>query len=208
MRLLKPVLVLTAVLIITAPASAQVGVGAYFAFDLDAMAAQKSFDAVLGTSNLKGFGGGVDVLNVWKGLFIRAAVTHASKEGNRAFVFNGQAISLGVPIKVSMTPVEIDGGWRFFTASRVMPYVGGGLVLMRYSEKSTFASSDENVSQTNRGFIVLGGVEVALSRWFMTGVEAQYRRIPDALGAAGVSQDFGETDLGGFTARVLLGIMH
>ena len=34
----------------------------------------------------------------------------------------------------------------------------------------------------------------------MTGVDAQYRRIPDALGAAGVSQDFGETDLGGFTA--------
>jgi opacity protein-like surface antigen len=208
MRRLKPLLILAAVLIITAPASAQVGVAAYFAFDLDALAAQKSFDAVLGTSNLKGFGGGVDVLNVWKGLFVRAVVTHARKQGNRAFVFNGEAIPLDVPITVSMTPVEIDGGWRFLTASRVMPYVGGGLLVIQYSEKSTFASSDENVSQTNRGVIAFGGVEVALSRWLMTGVEAQYRRVPNALGAAGVSQDFGETDLGGFTARVLLGITH
>ena len=36
--------------------------------------------------------------------------------------------------------------------------------------------------------------------------EVQYRRVPNALVAGGVSQDFDENDLGGFTARITFGI--
>src|SRR5438309_5579682 len=77
------------------------GFRAFGAVDVDALTAQKSFDAVLGTSQLTAFGGGADVLNVWKTAFVRVAVSHATGSGNRAFVLNGQPVSLNIPIKVS-----------------------------------------------------------------------------------------------------------
>jgi hypothetical protein len=42
--------------------------------------------------------------------------------------------------------------------------------------------------------------------WVIAGAEVQYRTVPDALGEGGVSQVFGDTDLGGVTVRVLVGI--
>src|ERR1700682_3089295 len=46
--------------------SERIGVRAYAAVDLNRLAAQKSFDAVLGTSQLTAFGGGAALLHVWK----------------------------------------------------------------------------------------------------------------------------------------------
>jgi hypothetical protein len=42
------------------------------------MTASDSFKATLGTSTLSGYGGGGEILNLWKGLFAR--VTVASDE--------------------------------------------------------------------------------------------------------------------------------
>jgi hypothetical protein len=184
-----------------------IGVRAYFAGDINAMAAQNSFQAIVGSSTLMGLGGGVDVLRVWKDLFIRGAVTHTSKDGSRAFVFDGQAISLNIPMKVSMTPIETGGGWRF-PSPRVTPYAGGAAIFAHYSETSTFAGSGDNVSETKVGYSGFGGVDFTLSKWVMAGVEAQYRSVPNAIGTGGVSQDFGETNLGGFSVRVMFGIKH
>jgi hypothetical protein len=148
------------------------------------------------------------VLNVWKHVFVRFAASHASKSGSRAFVANGQPVSLGIPITVAMTPIEVGGGWRFpiSSAPRVTPYAGGEYVAVMYSETSQFAGSGDNVSQTSSGYGVLGGVEVRLFKWVIAGGEAQFRSIPNALGHGSVSQDFGETNLGGFTVRGLIGI--
>ena len=97
-----------------------------------------------------------------------------------------------------MTPVEIGGGWRFATrCSRVVPYGGAGVLIQSYSEKSTFAGPGEDVSQRNPGYAVFGGVEVAVWKWFIVGGEAQHRGVPHAIGKGSVSQDFGETNLGG-----------
>jgi len=184
------------------------GVRAFGTVDINALTAQNSFNAVLGTSRVTAFGGGVDVLNIWRGLFLRAAVSTTSKTGSRAFVANGQAVSLNIPLTVSMTPVEVGGGWRFLTRTRATPYVGGGALAQFYSEKSNFAGPGENVSQTNIGYFALGGIEVETVRWLVVGVEAQFRGIPHAIGQSGVSQSFGETNLGGFTTRVLIGVKH
>jgi hypothetical protein len=43
-------------------------------------------------------------------------------------------------------------------------------------------------------------------RHWVAGVEAQYRGIPNAIGAAGVSQIYNETNLGGFVVRALFGV--
>jgi hypothetical protein len=193
----------------TTPASPRqpLGIRVFGDVDVDTLSAHNSFDAVLGTSRLTAFGGGAEVLNIWKGAFLRVALSHTSKGGDRAFVANGERVSLGVPITVSMTPVEIGGGWRFaIGSSRVVPYVGAGALIQSYSEKSTFAGPGDNVSQTNTGYTAFGGVEVDLSKWFIVGGEADFRGIPNALGNGSVSQDFGETNLGGFALRVLFGI--
>jgi hypothetical protein len=185
--------------------SGRIGVRAYAAVDLDRLTAQRSFDAVLGTSQLTGFGGGADLLNVWKTLFVRVSASRISKGGNRAFVFNGQAISLGIPITVQMTPVEVAAGWRFISSSRVTPYLGGGALFVKYAETSAFAGSGDDVSQSNRGYSAFGGADVTIARFLVVGAEGQYRSVPHAIGTGPVSQDFGETNLGGFTVRVLIG---
>jgi hypothetical protein len=190
-----------------APAAAPIGLRAYGIVDLDALAATDSFNAVVGTSHLPAFGGGVDVVDIWKHLFVRAAVTRARKSGSRVFVANGQVSSLGIPLTVTMTPVEVGGGWRFVSRkpSRLTPYAGVSFVSMGYTETSKFADSSENTSERFTGQDLFGGVEVRILKWLVASGEAQYRRVPNALGAGGVSKDFGESDLGGVTARVTIG---
>ena len=83
------------------------------------------------------------------------------------------------------------------------PYAGGALLFVSYSEKSDFET--ETVKDSFPGYSILGGLDIRLqSRWFAT-VEAQYRFVPDAIGTGGVSLVYGEKDLGGFVARVMVG---
>ena len=77
---------------------------------------------------------------------------------------------------------------------------------MRYRETSDLAIAGDDVDESFKGFTVFGGIDLRIAKMIFAGFEAQYRGVPDAIGTAGASQAFGETDLGGFTARVLLGI--
>jgi hypothetical protein len=188
-------------------APSSVGLHAFGIVDLDSVAAKQSFEAVLGTSKLKAFGGGVEVVDIWKHLFARVAVTRARKTGSRVFVTGGQVFPLGIPTTITMTPVEVGGGWRFASkSSRLTPYAGAALLSMGYTEISTFAEPGEDTSTRFKGQDLFGGLEVGIVKWFFASAEAQYRRVPNALGAGGVSKDFNESDLGGFTARVTIGV--
>jgi hypothetical protein len=189
-------------------APSPIGLHAYGVVDLDALAARESFDAVVGTSKLTAFGGGVDVVDIWKHLFARVAVTRTRKSGSRVFVANGEVFPLGIPLTITMTPVEVGGGWRFVTskASRLTPYAGLSFLSLGYDETSTFAESGENTSERFTGQDLFAGVEVGIVKWLVASGEVQYRRVPDALGAGGVSKDFNESDLGGVTARFTIGI--
>jgi hypothetical protein len=215
-----------AVLLLTAPAPARagqarpatkpprppspIGLRAYGIVDLDALAAKDSFDAVVGTSQLTAFGGGVDVVDIWKHLFARVAVTRASQSGRRVFVAdNGEIFPFdNLPLTVTMTPIEVGAGWRFVSRkpSRWTPYAGAAFLSMGYTETSKFAEPGDNTSERFTGQDVFGGVEVRIWKWLVASGEAQYRRVPDALAAGGVSKDFGESDLGGVTARIAIGI--
>jgi opacity protein-like surface antigen len=186
----------------------RIGLRAYGIVALDAVAATESFNAVLGTSQLKAFGAGVDVVNLWKHLFARVAVTRARKEGSRVFVSGAEVFPLGIPLTVTMTPVEAGGGWRFESAlgPRVTPYAGAAFLSMGYTETSQFAEAGENTSERFKGQAVFGGAEFGILKWLVASAEGQYRRVPDAAGAGGVSKEFNETDLGGFSARVTIGV--
>ncbi|HEY2434695.1 MAG TPA: outer membrane beta-barrel protein [Vicinamibacterales bacterium] len=197
-----------------APAAAQpysgssgpgAGLRVYGIFDTTTVAASKSFDAIFGSSQMTGFGGGAEV-DVWHHLFLRIAVTHSSRTGSRVFVDDGgQVYPLDIPLTVTMTPIEAGGGWRFPINSRVTPYVGGAFISLDYQETSDFAQAGDNVSERYTGGEGFGGVDVKVWKGLFIGGEAQYRHIgvPDV--STSVMNQFGETDLGGFSARVLVG---
>ena len=180
---------------------------AFFLLDRVAMTAADSFKATLDSSSLNGFGGGVDVTRLWKGLFVRGAFSMLSGDGERVVVVNGETIPLGVPLEVKMMPLEIGGGWRapLDPSRRAEAYGGGGLLRLSYKESSPGADAAEDLDESFNGTFYFGGVDFDLSNGFMAGFEAQYRSVPDAIGQGGVSREFEETNLGGFAIRFVVG---
>jgi opacity protein-like surface antigen len=168
---------------------------------VDAFSAKNSFDAVTGSSIGFFYGGGID-LSLGRHLLVIAGVTHYQKTGERAFVYNGESFRLGVPLRLSVTPLSVNLAYRL--RGRFRPYVGGGVSAVLYRETSDYSSTGEDVSTTGTGFQAVGGLEIPLARRLSLAVEGQYQSIRGVLGDSGVSQAFGEKDLGGASARVRL----
>lgn len=172
------------------------------------LTAKDSFDAILGSHSGIVFGGGAEVAHR-SGLFVRGDVSRFREEGERVFVSNGQVFPLGQPLTVTLTPIEFTGGYRFFThpragarrGPRLLPYAGAGVGVVRYREASDSDRDDETIEENFTSYHVLAGVDVPFSRMFSVGAEFLHRWVPDGLGEGGVSQAFGETDLGGNSIR-------
>jgi hypothetical protein len=125
---------------------------------------------------------------------------------------------LGIPLEVTITPIEITGGWRYRRCPRtskprvggcrptIVPYGGGGYSSYRYQETSDFADADEDVDERFGGFHVVGGVEYLPLGWMAVGGEVAWSSIADALGEGGVSAAFDENNLGGTTIRLKISI--
>jgi opacity protein-like surface antigen len=171
-------------------------------FEGQAMSAKDSFDAVTGSSMLTGFGAGLEVHNVWRSVFIRGAASRLSKSGERVFVNNGDVFRLGVPLDITMTPIELGAGWRFNPrGSRgIVPYAGAGALFLKHREESD--DDTETVNETFTGFSLFGGIEVPVWRKVSAGAEVGWRsaKVGDPGGAMA---GFGENNLGGITFRVM-----
>jgi opacity protein-like surface antigen len=181
---------------VTFAASGHVGVGFF--------TAAESFEAILGSRSGVLFGGGGEA-RLRGGIFAGMRVSRFERSGTRVFVEEDQVFDLGIPATVTVMPVETVAGYRFGRRQeRAVPYLGGGVGWHRYRERSDFATSSENVSQTFTGYHVLGGVEWRASRLIAVAGEAQWTTVPDALGQHpdSVSAAFGEKDLGGVGVRV------
>ena len=143
------------------------------------------------------------------GWFFRVGAWRFKEAGERAVRLDNQTYKLGIPLTVTIVPVEVTGGYRFplRPRGRFVSYVGGGVSSHSYEETSSFAEGSENVSERFTGYQVLGGLEYRLHRLFGVAGEVQYTTVPDALGAGGLSAEFNEKDLGGviLRARVLFG---
>ena len=174
--------------------------------DAEHMLAKQSFTAAVGTATLLGFGGGVDVINLnGGGLFFRAAVSVMSKSGTRST----GTVSNGIALQVRMLPIDLGVGWRFNHVTRandVTPFVGGGAVLLHYSETTPAGDPTDNVSSTFVGFEGFGGIDLLLGSSITVAPEVDYRSLPGAIGSGGLSQVFNETNLGGFAFRVTVGV--
>jgi hypothetical protein len=231
MRILIPAVILAAALAVASPAAAQatgsssstqktpakpkkppvprkpIGARAFFVVDTEFMSASQSFSASTGSSTMFGFGGGGEILNVWKSIFARVAFSTASKSGELGHVVDGVFISSGFEADYGVNTTEVGAGWRTYMKKhpKVALYAGGGVLLVGFSQTNAFEPS-LNFSERFTGFSAQGGFEYALSKWLTAGVEGQYRGVPDALGEFAASKAYDESDLGGFAIRGMVGI--
>ena len=221
-------IVLVALLAAAAPARAQGGVfdavgdapavslRPFFQFSNEWFSASQTFNAVFGDDSAQFWGGGGQV-TLWHGrVYGEVGVSRLVKNdqtlvGQRVFVGDdGGVFRLGIPVRVTIEPLEFTGGYRFNVHPRVIPYVGAGFGIYHYTEDSDFATSAEKVDVTKNGAIFHAGVEFRAFRWIGVAMDGQYTHLPGILGEGGASQQFaegtgssakGEADLGGWAAR-------
>jgi len=162
------------------------------------MAAENSASALFGSGGGGTFGGAVRY-TFWRGAFASAGVRTFSKEGERVFVAGptGPVQSLGFPLSVRLTPIFATVGYRFLDGTLVVPYLSVGGTITAYSEQSEVAGETFEDSRSKAGFLGAVGVEVGRGT-FRFGAEAGFSTVPDAIGLGGVSEVYGEDDVGGF----------
>ena len=202
------------------PAEPTIGVRGFVTFGNFSFNAQESFDAVTESTSAPVFGGGAQVLLPF-GLYVEVSASRISRDGERVFVGpapDREVFKLGIPLEVTVTPLDITGGWRYRHCPRtvkprvggcrpsVIPYVGGGFSSYRYQETSEFSTADEEIDERFSGFHILGGAEYQPVRWMAIGGEVAWSSIADALGEGGVSAAFDENNLGGTTFRLKISI--
>lgn len=180
-----------------------VTIGGYGMFGTISFTASKSFDAIVGTPSGPIVGGGARVGLPFGGLFVAVGAWRYRADGERVFVANNQTFKLGIPVQITVTPIELSGGWqfRFRRIPKFLPYVAGGLTSMAYKETSDFATESENSDDRFSGYHLLGGAEYKITRWLGVAGEGSWTTVPNAIGESGVSKAFKETDLGGSTFR-------
>ena len=203
-------------------AAAQVRVRGFVQASHLRFTASRSIEATTGSPTGAAYGGGGQVGFGW--LFVQGSIERYAAAGSRVFVLDDRVFDLGIPNRITITPVRLTAGYR--AGSRLAAYGGGGIGLYRFAESAPFGPRagrpdtapegatvpplgppyGDDVRDSHRGWHVLGGVETPLLRWLWIGGEGQWTWVPDALGAAGVSAAFGETDLGGFALRVKLSV--
>jgi hypothetical protein len=166
--------------------------------------AKDTFDAILGSSSATVYGGGGEVV-LRQRWFFGGRVARFKQDGQRVFVSGGEVFDLGIDTTITITPIELTGGYRLNAPGRrVIPYAGGGIGSYRYREEAEFAMGDDDVDESFTSYHVLGGVELRITRWLGVAGEAQWTTVPDAIGQelTSVGAEFEETNLGGSTFRV------
>jgi hypothetical protein len=189
-----------------APAAAQaLSVRGYVTYGSTVFSSSESFEAITGESSKAGIGAGATVIGIWRGLFADVGVSQQELDGQRVFIDAGTVYPLGIPVSIRMRPVDIAGGWRFWYG-RLSPYAGAGVTLLSYEETADFAEGGDNVSESKTGALVLAGLDVAIIRWLHVGAEFRYRGVTGVLGDGGVSDIYGEDQLGGYAVAVRISV--
>ena len=115
------------------PRPGGIQVGGYAMFGRINFTASESFDAIVGEPSGTIFGGGARVGLPLGGLFVDVGAWRYRGEGERVFVADDQVFRLGIPVEITVTPIELSGGWRFRIrrAPNFVPYAGGGLTFLK-----------------------------------------------------------------------------
>ena len=172
----------------------------FFVLSGEHFSAHDTFTAVFGQSSQIVWGGGLQVA-FRNGSYIDVTASRFKKTGQRAFILNGHSFPLGIPLTASLTPFEGTVGHRFTAvSSRAIPYLGVGVGSYSYTEESD--DPGDKFDARHLGYLLVGGLEFRLGRWFGVSGDAQYTRVPGIIGSDGISKEAGEDNLGGIAARV------
>lgn len=98
----------------------------------------------------------------------------------------------GVDTTLTYRPLALTGAYVLTPDSRWRWHLGAGVTLLDFSDEGLTRRSDG--SET--GYHAVAGVRRPLRRW-TAGGELRYSTIPDAVGDVGITELFGEDDLGG-----------
>ena len=141
--------------------SRSIQIGGYAMVGRFTFAASESFDAILGTSSVPIVGGGVTVSLPWRGLFVDVGGWHFSKSGERVFVLEQETFPLGIPLDVTIVPLEFSAGWKFRLRRlpKLIPYAAGGYTSFGYQETSSFAGAGEDLDERFGGYHLRGGAD-------------------------------------------------
>ena len=163
----------------------------------DLTGAKDSAKAVFGSSGGLTFGGGLGY-NLSNGFFVSGWARRFSKDGERVFVAapGSPVFPLGHPLAVTITPIQGTLGYRFGKGS-LKPYLGVGGGATSFKETSTVGGVSEATSQSKASYHALAGLDFAFGSLSLGG-EVLYLSVPKSIGLAGVSQVYGETNVGGF----------
>ncbi len=144
--------------------------------------------------------GGSLRFGVSRHLFVGAGLRTFSKDGERVYVADATSpvFKLGHPLKVKLRPFYGFVGYRFRPDASFVPYLAAGAGSTSYTEESTIGGLSESESQSKFSWHVMAGADYAMGSIGL-GVEARWSSMRDLIGLGGVSQVYGENDLGGFT---------
>ena len=192
----------------------------YFELSRQQFSADNTFDNVFGETSAPFWGAGLQAA-FWKGrIYGEAGLSRLASsplEGERVFVSGNSIFKLGIPLRSTIKPWKVAGGYRFHLSRLVIPYAGAGLASYSYSEESDFAAPEENFEGDGAGPLYQFGVEVRVHRWVGVTVGAERTSVTGILGNGGLSGLYttggldegrdGEDDLGGwaFQFRVVAG---
>jgi hypothetical protein len=189
---------------ITSPSStdpARLSIRPFVAVARQRFAADTTFDAIFGHATGTLAGGGV--LMTRGPLFVEAALSRFRRDGERAFASDEDGSGVGIPLTVTITPIEFAAGYRFRPRRfGVAPYLGAGIGLYRYREESSSSEPGEDLSVRHAGWLIVAGAERRIHRVLAVSAELRYTHVPGILGQGGLSQAVGESNLGGVAARV------
>lgn len=194
----------------------------YFELSRQKFSADNTFENVFGETSAPFWGVGVQVA-FWKArIYGEAGLSRLTRSdsqlvGERVLVSGNSVFKLGIPLRSTIEPWKVAGGYRFHVSPRIIPYAGAGIASYHYAEESDFATPAESFDGDGTGPLYQFGVEVRVHKWVGITVGGELSQVTGILGLGGLSQLYtsggleegkdGEDDLGGwaFQFRVVVG---
>ena len=167
-----------------------------------------SAKAVFGTSGGPTFGF-AGQYGLGESFFIRAGARFFQRDGERVFVATpgSPVYGLGHPLTVRIIPAYGLIGFRFLQGASLRPYIGVGGGATSYKEESDVAGEIFTSTATKASGHAVAGLDFGRGA-IRFGGEVMYSVAPNAIGFGGVSQLYGEDDIGGLSALVRISLVH
>jgi hypothetical protein len=167
--------------------------------------AKAVFDGSSGGPTL-GFAG---QFGLGESFFIRAGARFFNRDGERVFVSSpgSPVFRLGHPLSIRIIPAYGLIGYRFLQGASIRPYVAVGGGATSYNEESDVAGEIFESSATKAAGHAVAGLDYGRGT-IRFGGEVMYSVVPNAIGFGGVSQVYGEDDIGGLSAVVRISFVH